>query len=369
MFYCLRPVTGAIVEKTHIPYELSPHKLERIKSQFLGSDWNVTRAQDYGDDQANNPFATFAAIPVKARYQFLLDDAWFHVATFIKGPVCNGSAAVNSIQEQFFVFFLKPEADSMVMSGGARRRGARSSLSCRASGAATSRCCKIFRSSSASSSTGSSTASFVPTASASCAPSGYSLDDIWDGDGTNPNALLTVFRHDDNAAVVEGRGRRSFQDRVRARLPVVRAARLQSGRQFRRVRQRRPSGVDARLHGPDPDGGGRAVPVIPAAVPAPAAAPRLVPGQPAHRRQAQLRLPAEEREPADRHQVPQRDGQQVRVRASARCSNVYLLRCAGRTDPINWRILRVPESAEGAAPLVAAGAGAAAHRFGPRGQG
>ena len=72
---------------------LSPRKLERIKSQFLGSDWNVTRAQDYGNDEANNPFATFAAIPVKVRYQFLLDDARFHIATFIKGPVCNGSLA------------------------------------------------------------------------------------------------------------------------------------------------------------------------------------------------------------------------------------------------------------------------------------
>ena len=35
-------------------------------------------------------------------------------------------------------------------------------------------------------------------------PNGYSLDDIWDGDGSNPNALLTVFRHDDNAAVFDG---------------------------------------------------------------------------------------------------------------------------------------------------------------------
>jgi hypothetical protein len=35
-------------------------------------------------------------------------------------------------------------------------------------------------------------------------PNGYELEDIWNGDGINPNALLTVFRHDDNAAVVKG---------------------------------------------------------------------------------------------------------------------------------------------------------------------
>jgi len=34
---------------------------------------------------AGNPFVTFAEIPVRARYQFLLDDAEYEIATFIKG--------------------------------------------------------------------------------------------------------------------------------------------------------------------------------------------------------------------------------------------------------------------------------------------
>ena len=203
VFYCLRPVTGAIVEKAHIPYELSPRKLERIKSQFLGSDWNVTRAQDYGNDEANNPFATFAAIPVKVRYQFLLDDARFHIATFIKGPVCNGSVAVNSIQEQFFVLFLKPEADSMVMS---------------AEHAAAAQSQLILPGAWGSDITVLQDLPFLrrlvqhrehyrklrAESVRKLRPKGYALDDIWDGDGTNPNALLTVLRHDDNAAVLKG---------------------------------------------------------------------------------------------------------------------------------------------------------------------
>ena len=203
VFYCLRPVTGAIVEKTHIPYELSPRKLERIKSLFLGNDWNVATTQSYSEDQANNPFVTFAAIPVRARYQFLLDDAWFYVATFIKGPVCNGSAAVNSIQEQFFVFFLKPEADSMVMSGD-HAAAAQDQL--------------VLPGEWGSDITVLQDLPFLnrlvqhreqyrklrADSVRKLRPDGYSLDDIWDGDGTNPNALLTVFRHDDNAAVVRG---------------------------------------------------------------------------------------------------------------------------------------------------------------------
>lgn len=35
-------------------------------------------------------------------------------------------------------------------------------------------------------------------------PAGYRLEDIWDGDGHNPNALLTVFRHFDTAVVMKG---------------------------------------------------------------------------------------------------------------------------------------------------------------------
>jgi hypothetical protein len=203
MFYCLRPLTGAIVEKTHIPYGLSPGKLERIKTQFLGTSWTVNRTQAYSDDLANNPFATFADIPVKARYQFLLDDAEFHVATFIKGPVCNGTEAVNSIQEQFFVFFLRPEADSMVVSPEHAAAAESKLVLPGAWGSDISLLSDLpflnklihhreeYR-------------RFRAESVRQLRPLGYSLDDIWDGDGENSNALLTVLRHDDNAAVVKG---------------------------------------------------------------------------------------------------------------------------------------------------------------------
>jgi hypothetical protein len=203
MFYCLRSVLGAIVEKTHIPYELSPRKLERIKSLFLGSDWSVLGTQTYSDDQANNPFETFAAIPVRARYQFLLDDAHFHVATFIKGPVCNGTEAVNSIQDRFFVFFLKPEADGMVMSA-AYAAAAWSRLVLPGAWGSDIEVPKdlpfftrLFKNRER-------YRRLRAESAHKLRPAGYSLDDIWDGDGNNPNALLTVFRHDDNAAVFKG---------------------------------------------------------------------------------------------------------------------------------------------------------------------
>ena len=71
----------------------------------------------FSEETAANPFATFAAIPVRARYEFLLDNAEYELNTFIKGPVCNGSIAVNAIQAQFFVHFLLrrqvPSADQV----------------------------------------------------------------------------------------------------------------------------------------------------------------------------------------------------------------------------------------------------------------
>jgi hypothetical protein len=35
-------------------------------------------------------------------------------------------------------------------------------------------------------------------------PAGYTIEDIWNGDGSNPDALLTVFRHFDTAVVTQG---------------------------------------------------------------------------------------------------------------------------------------------------------------------
>ena len=201
--YCLSRFDGTIVDKTHIPYDLSPQKLERIRRTFLEPQWDVKNLPDYSEETAGNPFVTFADIPVRARYQFLLDDAEYEISTFIKGPVCNGSIAVNSIQEQFYVLFLRPDADNMVMSAEYARRAQDMLILPGVWGSDV----PIFDS--------------VPFLRRLIAqreayrklraddarklrPAGYTIEDIWNGDGYNPNALLTVFRHFDSAVVVQG---------------------------------------------------------------------------------------------------------------------------------------------------------------------
>ena len=59
-------------------------------------------------------FTTFAAIPVRARYQFMLDSSEFFVMNFIRGPVCAGQVATDVIDDQFFVVFQDPVADLSV---------------------------------------------------------------------------------------------------------------------------------------------------------------------------------------------------------------------------------------------------------------
>jgi hypothetical protein len=201
--YCLNRIDGTIVDKTHIRYELSPRKLERIRKIFLEPKWEVRTLPGYDEGTAGNPFVTFADIPVRARYQFLLDDAEYEIATFIKGPVCNGSIAVNSIQEQFFVMFLNPDADSMVVSAEHARAVQNllilpgvwgNDVSIRNDIPFLRRLVEqreTYR-------------KVRAEAARKLRPAGYTLEDLWNGDGENRNALLTVFRHFDNAVVTQG---------------------------------------------------------------------------------------------------------------------------------------------------------------------
>jgi hypothetical protein len=107
-WYRLVPIRESIVHKTHIVYRLSPERMRRLRALFLASEWEPTRLPGYGEE-GSNPFESFAEIPARSRYQFLLDDAQYFVMTFIRGPVCRGQTAVDVIEDHFFVAFLDPE--------------------------------------------------------------------------------------------------------------------------------------------------------------------------------------------------------------------------------------------------------------------
>ena len=113
-YYRLWPVQGVIVHKTHITYGLSAQKLARVNELFFSGNWTVDAVPGYGPQRRANPFETFAAIPAQARYQFMLDNAEYFVRTFIRGPVCRGQIATDVIRDQFWALFQAPEQDLFI---------------------------------------------------------------------------------------------------------------------------------------------------------------------------------------------------------------------------------------------------------------
>ena len=114
MYYRFVPVADVIVHKTHITYGMSPEKLTHVQALFFTDDWQTDKVPGYGAFSRSNPFETFAMIPARARYQFMLDDAEYFVRTFIRGPVCRGQIAADVIRDQFWTFFQDPEHDVYV---------------------------------------------------------------------------------------------------------------------------------------------------------------------------------------------------------------------------------------------------------------
>jgi hypothetical protein len=202
-YYCLRPFNATVTFKTHLPYAFSPTKMERIKKIFFTPKWEVTELPSYRNDVAENPFLTFQEIPAKARYEYLLEDAEYQVATFIRGPVCNGSQAVNSIQEQFYAFFLSPASDNMVLDKKYEVIASEMLVlpGMWGSDVKVSEAPLLYKNLA---DYREKYRKFRAETLAKTKPQGYTLEDIWNGDNTNPNAVLTIFRHDDNAVVMKG---------------------------------------------------------------------------------------------------------------------------------------------------------------------
>ena len=202
VYYRIVRHQGSIVAKTHVVYELSDKRLQRYRELFIETEYEVASLPSYDAAVASNPIKAFAAIPVKSRYKFLLDEAKFFIEGFIKGPVCRGQIALNVIEDQFWVVFFDPDApimsaddeflnqvsdylaspsemeDNFKVIGGKKhyRKLLQNYVYVRES--------RVEQ--------------FDPV----------NIKDamrfIWKGDGNNPSAALTIFRHMDSASVNYG---------------------------------------------------------------------------------------------------------------------------------------------------------------------
>ena len=199
-WYRLVPVLESISYKKHITYRFDRRRLQHLQQLFFGEPWLVGQLPGYSAEDRANPLAVFSAIPAHARYRFLLDDALYFVRTFIRGPVCHGQIATDVIRDRFWTLFESPDTDAYVNDAAYRDAvtpllglpGQQHSLL----------------------ELGSEWLKYSEKRNEylrkrmehhrKAHPNGPGLGEIWDGDGHRTDALLTVFRHHDNAAVRTG---------------------------------------------------------------------------------------------------------------------------------------------------------------------
>ena len=191
-----------VVDKTHMPYRLDAARREKWQRWFFDAAFEVTALPGYDIATAANPFITFQAIPPGARHRFLLDEARFTIMNFIKGPVCRGAIALNVIQDRFWVFFTRPDllasrayADFLAAQDRHLRLPAESD-------SALWSITHWRRYDQAQQTYLRAKLDFIHDNHEAFERG--KLGVVWDGDGHNPNAALTVFRHHDSATVVPG---------------------------------------------------------------------------------------------------------------------------------------------------------------------
>ncbi len=200
--YRLLRYQPSIVVKSHIVYEFSDQRLQRYRELFLEPDYEVRELPGYRPEIASNPFKVFIDLPLKSRYRFLLDDARFFIEGFIKGPVCRDQIALSVIEDRFWVLFFDPEQE--VFTNDAQFIGNMADdLQLPADRRSSLNLFSIWTD------YWQRQRRYMETKQAwfkkiNTHDINHALGYIWDGDGANPNAALTVFRHFDSGSVAYG---------------------------------------------------------------------------------------------------------------------------------------------------------------------
>jgi hypothetical protein len=201
VYYRLARRTERTLAKTQMLYALSPARLALYRKLFVEAPFAVTRLPAYSPEVASNPFRAFEALPVASRYRFMLDDAELTMMGFIKGPVCRGQVALDVIEDRFWVVFTSPDAPS-TRDEALFLAGEKIDLTMPAASGSDAGPTAWFSYATAHDRYVKKRNRFLTAVAAT--PDGLALSAVWNGDGHDPNAGLTVFRHFDSASVVEG---------------------------------------------------------------------------------------------------------------------------------------------------------------------
>ena len=201
VYYRLRRHQETPVLKTHMPYRLNQERMDKWTTWFLNDEYEVTQLPGYKIKTASNPFVTFHEIPSYARYRFMLEEAQYTIMGFIKGPVCRGQVALNVINDHFWVTFMHPKYRTAELTEDFLNENIKL-LKLPAKDTSSAGLLNWL-------SYANNEKKFTD------AKTRYlnehvdkqfkiSLDLLWDGDGENDNAALTIYRHFDSASVIKG---------------------------------------------------------------------------------------------------------------------------------------------------------------------
>ncbi len=196
----VRQKTG-LLAKTHMPYVLNAKRMHQLQTWFIDREYTVSTLPSYKRQDASNPFLTFVDIPVESRYRFMLEEAQFTIMGYIKGPVCRGQVAVNVINDHFWVVFVDPDLGN-VGRGEEFLTSQIDNLKLPARKGSNAGALGWIQHAQTESAYLRAKTAFINEVFDDSNPPNLSL--IWDGEGTNPNAALTIFRHFDSATVVKG---------------------------------------------------------------------------------------------------------------------------------------------------------------------
>ena len=184
-WYRLQKVTTPRVQKNHFVWRLNKASLAHLEELFLGRGWD--RTQDMNPPWGvGNPFLVYRAIPAEARALFLLENAEVIVGGITYGPVCLGQVATYAIKDHFWVYFLDPRYDPSVQNPKLGLDTWSTMMDRSPIGDAEY-------------------AVAYEEAQKKLTPEGLTVDAVWNGDRKNPNAWLTVLRHETNVSVMKGR--------------------------------------------------------------------------------------------------------------------------------------------------------------------
>lgn len=202
VYYRLIPVETHIVAKTHMPYAFDTPRLARFKELFLAPDYRVEELSGYAPETASNPFMTFRQIPARQRYRFMLEHAQFTIRGFMKGAVCRGQVALNVIDDHFWVYFASPDSEAIDHFDDLLAAQAHNLSLPAAEESTTEPVLNWLEFAERQKTYLDAKTRMLNQRLFNNRPLDQSL--LWDGDGNNSNAALTVFRHFDSASVRRG---------------------------------------------------------------------------------------------------------------------------------------------------------------------